>query len=251
MKIRIAFIVLFVLFFVNLPHELGCASVAWNGVSFHYRFKKLGATILKASLSIERVEDLYMVKAAVDSTGVTFPFFRMHNRFRSYIKEEGLEPWLYVKEVNQWGVLSHKKCYIDVLTFDLDGSKVTVERLNPPQVREIPIPPQTYDPLAIFLKYFLEAEGRGGDKIEMRIYDGIQLREVTFIPTRGEISTPLYGEIKTTCLESKVPFSSLGDKEGVIRIWYTDDERRFPVDISLEIPIAGNVQFQLERVEAW
>jgi hypothetical protein len=85
----------------------------------------------------------------------------------------------------------------------------------------------------------------------MTIYDGIKLREVTFAARCTEISTPLYGEVKAVCLESEVPFSSLGDQEGTIKIWYTDDERRLPVNITLELPSLGSVEFELERVEVW
>ncbi len=235
----------------SLSHEPGHTNPPWNGVSFHYRFQKLGATVLKATLSVERKDHLYVVKAAVDSTGVTAPFFRMHNRFCSYVEREGLEPTLYVKEVNQWGVLSRKKCYTDILNFDLGDSKVIVERREPPQVREVAIPPQTYDPLTIFLKYFLDAETGNRERIEMRIYDGIKVREVIFLATREEISTRLYGSVETTCLESKIPFATLGDREGVIKIWYVEDERRFPVDITLELPAVGSVEFELESVEMW
>jgi len=236
---------------VQITHELSATPLQWTGGSFYYRAQKLGATMLNASLSIEREDHGYLVKAAVDTTSLTFPFFYMHNRFRSYIntKDKRLEPWRYVKEVNQWGVFSGKKYYTDILTFDLTGLEVNVERVNPPFVKEVPIPPQTYDPLAIFLKYFLSANVVEGDKIMMRIYDGIEVRDVSFFTTYEEISTPLYGEIETICLESKVPFSSLGNKEGIIKIWYTNDERKFPVDISFEIPIIGTVRFQLEKVE--
>jgi hypothetical protein len=204
-----------------------------------------------ASLSIEREGPLHLVKAAVDTTGMIRPFFRMHNRFCSYVKEDGLEPLQYMKEIDQRGIFSRNKRYTDILHFDPSSCTVIVEREDPPDTKEIAIPPHTYDPLSIFLKCFLESEVEDGQTIGMRIYDGIKLREVTFAATSGEISTPLYGEVKTICLESEVPFSSLGDKEGAIKIWYTDDERRFPVNITLELPSLGSVEFELERVEQW
>ena len=230
---------------------IGHPSIPGQGVSFHYRVQKLGATIITASLSIERDGPLHVVKAAVDTTGIIRPFFRMHNRFSSYVKEDGLEPLRYVKEIDQRGVFSRNKRYTDILHFDPSAWTVTAERQDSPDVRQIAVPPHTYDPLAIFLKCFLEAEVEDGNQIEMTIYDGNKLREVTFAATGGEILTSLYGEVKTICLESEVPFSSLGDREGAIKIWYTDDEKRFPVNITLELPSVGTVTFELERVEVW
>jgi hypothetical protein len=245
---------LFILLCALPPPAIGHPSIPGeveNGISFHYRVRKLGTTIITASLSIERDGPMNVVKAAVDTTGMIRPFFRMHNRFCSYVTEDGLEPLRYVKEIDQRGVFSRNKRYTDILTFDPAGCKVMVEREDPPDAQEIAVPPHTYDPLSIFLKCFLESEIEDGQTIGMRIYDGIKLREVTFDATSGELSTPLYGEVKAVCLESEVPFSSLGDKEGAIKIWYTDDERRFPVNITLELPSLGSVEFELERVETW
>ncbi|MEJ2068365.1 MAG: DUF3108 domain-containing protein, partial [Deltaproteobacteria bacterium] len=210
---------LFILLCALPPHAFGHPSLpeeVENGISFHYRVQKLGTTIITASLSLERDGPLNVVKAAVDTTGLIRPFFRMHNRFCSFVTEDGLEPLRYVKEINQRGVFSRNKRYTDILTFDPAGSKVVVKRKDPPDEREIAIPPHTYDPLSIFLKSFLETEVEDGTQIAMRIYDGIKLREVTFSATSGELPTTLYGEVKTICLESEVPFSSLGDKEGAI-----------------------------------
>jgi hypothetical protein len=236
---------------LSLPSAIARPGLMGSGVRFHYRAHKLGATIIKASLSIERDGPFYVVKVVVDSKGVVRPVFRMHNRFTSYIKDAGLEPSRYIKEVDQKGIFSKKKRYTDTLTFDPANCKVRVERVDPPNVQEISVPPQTYDPLSVFLKFFLETEVLNGQKIVMKIYDGIKLKEITFLAATGEIDTPLYGEVKAISLESKVPFSSLGDKEGVIKIWYTGDERRFPIAMHLKLPSVGNVEFELVRVETW
>jgi hypothetical protein len=239
---------LFVLIFPSVM-----ARTAWpgNGIRFHYQAHKLGAKIIKASLSIEHDGAFFVVKATIDSKGVARPLFRMHNRFTSYIKEAGLEPWRYIKEVDQKGIFSKKKRYTDILTFDSARGTVIVERVAPPTVQEISVPPQTYDPLSVFLKFFLKSAVVNGQKIMMRIYDGIKLKEVTFGVAKGEIDTHLYGTVKAISLESKIPFNSLGDKEGVIKIWYTDDERSFPIAMYLKLPSVGNVEFELEKVEIW
>jgi hypothetical protein len=236
---------------LNFPSAMARAAGPGNGIRFHYQAHKLGSNIIKASLSIERNGSFHVVKATVDSAGVTRAVFRMHNRFTSYIKEAGLDPWRYIKEVDQRGIFSKKKHYTDIITFDPARGKVIVERVAPPTVQEISVPPQTYDPLSIFLKFFLDSKVVNGQKIVMRIYDGIKLKEVTFGAAKSEIDTPLYGTVKAISLESTVAFSSLGDKEGTIKIWYTDDERRFPVAMYLKLPSVGNVEFKLVKVETW
>jgi hypothetical protein len=254
MRLTIIPLALLISLCAPFPRAIGHPALpgkAEKGISFHYQVQKLGTTIITASLSIERDGPLHVVQAAVDTTGIIYPFFRMHNRFRSYVSKDGLEPLRYVKEIDQRGIFSRNKRYTDILTFDPHSHTVMVQRKNPPEAKEISVPPQTYDPLAIFLKCFLEAEVEDGNQLEITIYDGNKLREVTFAATCTEIPTPLYGEVRAVCLESQVPFSSLGDKEGAIKIWYTDDEHRVPVNITLELPGVGDVKFELKRVEVW
>jgi hypothetical protein len=248
-RMRIGAIVLLITLVIKLPCAFGHHLLPWESVSFYYRLQKLGTTLITASLSIERNGSQDLVKVTIDSTDITLPFLRIHNRFCSYMNEDGLVPQRYIKEIDQWGIFSQKKRYTDIFTFDNRNSKVIVERVDPPEVREVTIPDRTYDPLSIFLKYLLEAEVAAGHTIAMKIYNGFDVTEITFRATSEEIHTPLYGEVKTICLVSEVPFIDFGDKKGALKIWYTDDEKRFPVNISLQFPTMEPVEFELERVE--
>ena len=58
----------------------------------------------------------------------------------------------------------------------------------------------------------------------------------------------MYGEVEAVCLESTTPFSTFGDKEGIIRIWYLNNREKIPILIELDLPV-GNVKFELEEVK--
>jgi hypothetical protein len=242
-------IVLFITLVIPLPYASGHHLPMWQKVSFHYRVQKLGATIITASLSIERSKPQDLVKVAIDSTDLTFPFLRIHNRFCSYIEENGLVPWRYIEEIDQWQIFSRKKRYTDIFTFDHPNSKVVAERVDPPEIREVRIPDRTYDPLSIFLRYLFEAEAGDGHAIVMRIYNGYEVMEIPFHASSEEIKTPFFGAVKTICLASDVPFIDFGDKKGALKIWYTNDENRFPINILLQFPDMEAVEFELEQVE--
>ena len=215
---------------------------------FSYGVKKYGLRILEATITLEEVrskagEKVYFVQAQVDTTGVTNWFFRMHNRFYSWVDARHLGPLRYVKEINQKGIFSEDKHYRSVLTFDREDNRVVVDG-----TKEVAVPPGTQDPLSFFVKYYLGEEIKQAEEIRMTIYDGIKLRKV-FFDSKGEsIETQWCGPVDVICLESKVPFSSLGGREGIIRIWFTRDRRKVPVRIGLDLPI-GTVQFELESFE--
>jgi hypothetical protein len=56
------------------------------------------------------------------------------------------------------------------------------------------------------------------------------------------------GEVEAVRLESTTSFSSFGDKEGIIRIWYTADGKKNPVSLELDLPI-GSIRFELVGIE--
>lgn len=228
--------------------EASAESTRFRKKRFVYGAEKWGLRILEAVITLEEVqsgegEKVYVARAQVDSTGVTNWFFRMHNRFHSWVDADHFGPLRYVKEIHQKGILSGEKRYTSLLNFVPEENRVVVDG-----EKEVNLPPGTQDPLSFFVKYYLEEEIKPGQEIHMSIYDGIRLREVTFTARGESIETSWCGPVDVICLESKVPFPSLGDREGIIKIWFTRDRRRVPARIGLELPI-GTVHFELESFE--
>jgi len=218
--------------------------------SFSYGAEKFGLRILEAVITLEEVRSeggkkVYLAQARVETTGVTNWLFRMDNRFHSWVDARDLGPLRYVKEIHQKGIFSGEKHYRSVLTFSRGDNRVVMDG-----TKEITIPPGTQDPLSFFVKYYIQGEIKPGEEIRMSIYDGIKLRQVTFNARGESIETEWGGPVDVVCLESKVPFSSLGEREGIIRIWFTRDGRKVPVRIGLHLPI-GTVRFELESFEEW
>jgi len=222
------------------------------GRVFLYTAKKFGVPILKASIKIEngsseQGKPLYRVHASVDSLHYFGFLFRMNNRFLSTMQAETCSPVRYVKEIDQEGLLMKKKNYIQTLTFDASHQKVVVEKKGEDGKQEISLPPETYDPLSMFARYYLRDEFHPGEDIRISLYDGMKLRQMVFHSKKEKVKSKMYGEVEAVCLESTTSFSTFGDKEGIIRIWYTNDREKIPILIELDLPI-GIVRFELEEV---
>ncbi|MCX6563014.1 MAG: DUF3108 domain-containing protein [Candidatus Aminicenantes bacterium] len=224
-------------------------SPEWKSLRFFYDAKKMGLTVLKFSLSIERRDSRYCVTASFRTIGIARPFFRMDTTLRSYVKEGSLEPVSYEREVNEKRFLSKAQRFKEILYFHPEDSKILAVRGDPPRTREVSVPPQTRDPLAMFLNYYLGAEVRVGDQVTLTIYDGVNLRDVSFSAAREEIPTRLFGRIQTMCVKTRTFFSTFDYQEGTIKAWYTTDERRYPVQISIDLPSLGTITFVLVKVE--
>jgi hypothetical protein len=222
------------------------------GKVFLYTAKKFGVPILKASIRIgngmlEQGKPSYQVQACVDSLHHFGFLFRMNNRFTSTLEAETCFPVRYVKEIDQEGLLVERKNYFQTLTFDSSLQKVVVEKMGEREKQEISLPSGTCDPLSLFARYYLKEELLPGQEIRMSIYDGVKLRQMVFHSRKERVKSKRYGEVDTVCLESTTAFSTFGEKEGIIRIWYTADGEKIPVSMELELPV-GNVKFELESI---
>ena len=221
-----------------------------TGTSFLYTGKRFGIPVLKAVIKIEnglfeQGKPVCQIKAHIDTVNLGF-LFHMNNHFTSVVETDTFTPIRYVKEIDQGGFLRETKNYRQTLVFDSKNGKVIVEQKG--GKKEVSIPAHAYDPLSMFARYYLGDELRPGQDIPMSIYDGVKLREILFHSRKERVKTDLYGEIEAVCLESTTSFSTFGDREGQIRIWYTADKEKTPVLIQLDLPV-GDVVFDLDRVE--
>jgi hypothetical protein len=222
------------------------------GKVFLYTARKLGIPFLKASIkmgngSSEQGKPLFQIQAKVISLNAPGFLLRMNNSFTSTTEPDTGIPVRYVKEIHQEGLLIQDKHYLQTITFDYPNKKVISEKSEEKERAEFSLPPDTYDPLSIFGRYYLREELQPGQDIRISIFDGVKLRQMVFYSRKGRVTSKMYGEIEAVCLESSTSFSTFEDKEGKIRIWYTSNGEKTPVLIELELPI-GDIKFELEEV---
>ena len=225
-----------------------------KGKVFTYQATKLGIPILKATIkiiegwSLEKGKSLIKVQAIFQSNPSLGLLFRMNNHFTSTLKAETYTPVTHVKEIDQGGLLIKKKNYLQTLTFDLLRQKVIVESREKNERQEIPLPPGTYDPLSVFARFFLTEEFLPGQDIQMSIFDGVRLRQIVFHSNKEKVKSKMFGEVEAVRLDSKTFFSTFGDQEGGISIWYTTDGKKTPILIETDLPV-GMIRFELESID--
>jgi hypothetical protein len=223
------------------------------GKVFHYTATRFGIPIFKATIKIDNEslhqgKSLFQIHASFLSLQYLGPLFRMNNHFTSTMETDTCFPVQYVKEVHQEGLLIQNKNYLHTIVFDPSHQKAVVEKKGEGGLEELSLPPSTYDPLSMFGRYYLKEELHPGQDIPMSIYDGVKLRALVFHSRQEKVKSKKYGEVEAIRLESSTSFATFGEKEGIIRIWYTADREKIPLLIQLDLPV-GDVKFELESVE--
>jgi len=250
------FIIILILIFGSPAYGGGQGRVSGpeNGSEkiFYYTAKKLGIPCLKATIRIgngysEQGKNLYKIEAQVISLKIPGFMFRMNNRFTSVLEMSSFSPMRYVKEIDQEGLFIQRKNYSETITFDSILHKATVEKKAAGEKREVFFPSQTYDPLAMFARYHLRESLPPDQEVRMSIFDGVKFRQMVFHSRKSRVKSKILGEVDAVCLESTTAFSSFGEKEGNIRIWYTADGDKIPISLELDLPV-GIVKFDLDEI---
>lgn len=232
--------------------EISGPKSKWEKV-FFYTGKRFGIPILNASIKIqneisEEGKPLLEIRASVNSLGYLGSLFRMNNRFLSVVEAESYAPIRYVKEIDQSGLLVKNRKYIQTITFDHQNKLVMVEQSDEKEKKKISVSSGACDPLSMFVKYYMKEVLQPDQDIPMSIYDGRKLHQMVFHARKEKVESKIWGEVEAICFESTASFSSFGDQEGIIRIWYTADGKRIPLSLELGLPV-GNIHFELDEMK--
>jgi hypothetical protein len=256
-KIRNAFLILSL--FVSVSSAYGdpqnpvFQAPSEAGKTFVYTATQLGIPILKAIIKIEATSSepghsFLQVQAFFNSLPYLGLLFRMNNHFISTMEAENCSPVQYVKEIDQDGMFIKNKNYTQTIAFNHLNARVVTEGREKKERQEIFIPPGTYDPLSMFARCYLKEEVHPGQDIRMSIFDGVKLRQLVFHSRKEKVKSKIYGKVGAMRLESSTSFSTFGDQEGTIRIWYLTNGQKTPISMELDLPV-GKVKFELESVD--
>jgi hypothetical protein len=177
----------------------------------------------------------YHIVGIGESKGAFDFFFKVRDRFETYIDEEGLFPWYFVRRTREGG---YKKD--DEVTFQQDGNLA----MSRNAVKKVP--DNIQDIVSIF--YYartLDINGvKPGESFPLSFFldDSVYVSKIIFLG-REKVTTPA-GSFN--CLKFK-PMVATGDvfKEPYpMQLWVTDDKNRLPVLIQSAV-IVGQVKMEL------
>ncbi len=86
------------------------------------------------------------------------------------------------------------KHYTQTLTFNMPQQKVIVEHSDVKEKQVVNLPPDTYDPLAMFARYYLKEGPLPEEDFKISIYDGIKFRTMVFHHKREQVESKAAGK---------------------------------------------------------
>jgi hypothetical protein len=179
--------------------------------------------------------DTYHIIATGKSSGFFNMFFKVNDRFDSYVDEEGIFPWLFSRRTREGG---YKKDD-DVNFNQLKGSAVSRKKIT-----RIPINVQDIISSFYFARTLNAATIKPGDVINLPFFldDSVYFSKVKYFG-RETIKTAI-GMIKCLKLKPLLAKGNVFKEDYPMTLWVSDDGNKIPV-LAESAVIVGSVRMEL------
>jgi hypothetical protein len=179
--------------------------------------------------------DTYHIIATGKSSGLFNLFFKVDDRFESYVDEDGIFPWLFSRRTREGG---YKKD--DEVNFNqLRGSAISRKK-----VTHIPINVQDIISSFFFARTLDANTIKPGDVINLPFFldDSVYYSKVKFFG-RETIKTSL-GRIKCLKLKPLLAKGKVFKEDYPMTLWVSDDGNKIPI-LAESAVIVGSVRMEL------
>lgn len=177
----------------------------------------------------------YHVEGIGKSKGAFNLFFKVNDRFETFIDEEALIPWLFIRRTHEGDYIMN-----DDITFD-HYKKIAISRKT-----QKPIPDNVQDIISAF--YWARnidiSKAKYGDEFPFKFFldDSTYTSKIVYLGKEEiKISTGTYKAIK---IKPMVATGNTFDDQFPMVIWVSDDENRIPLLGKSEI-LVGSVKMEL------
>lgn len=183
--------------------------------------------------------DVYQVTFEVNTVPSFDWFFKVRDRYETYLDIEGIFPWRFEQHIREGNFSYDYSAFFD----QRRGIAKTAKG-------EFEIPRYTNDIMSAF--YFARtidySEMKPGDKIKMQNFHKDKVHDLDVVYHGKETISVEAGTFDCLIVEPLVREGGLFKSEGTIMIWLTDDEVKMPVRVKTKVVI-GSIDSDLISYE--
>ncbi len=197
-----------------------------------------------ATFSIPEVRKMagrkvYRIKFEVNTVPAFDPFFKVRDRYETYLDVEGIFPWRFEQHIREG-------------KYSRDFSAFFDQRRNLAKTSEgvFKIPPYVHDIVSAFfyVRTLDFSKMKKGDKLRLQNFYKDKTYDLEVVYHGRENVTVKAGKFRCIVVEPLVQEGGLFKSEGSILIWLTDDENKVPVKVKTKVVI-GSIDSELTAYE--
>lgn len=183
--------------------------------------------------------DAYNVVFQVNTVPTFDMFFKVRDRYETYLDVEGIFPWRFEQHIREGGFTKDFSAFFDQRRGKAKTSKGSFD--IPPYVNDIVS--------ALYLFRTLDfSDKKDGDVIHLENFYNDKVYPLDVVYKGKETIKVDAGEFDCFIVEPLVVEGGLFKSEGSITIWMTDDELKIPIRVKTKV-IIGAIDSELSSYE--
>lgn len=205
-----------------------------------YGFVTAGIAVMEIP-SVKKLSgrDVYHITFKVNSVPTFDPFYKVRDRYETYLDTEGMFPWRFEQHIREGGYKRDFSAFFDQRKNKAKTKKGTYD-----------IPPNVNDIVSAFYlaRTFDYKNMKVGDTVKLENFykDKVYPLDVRYL---GEETIRVSaGTFNCIMVEPLVVEGGLFKSEGSIIVWLTDDELKIPVKVKTKVLI-GSIDAELTSYE--
>lgn len=185
--------------------------------------------------------DTYHIEVVGKTKGAFNWFFRVYDRYETYVDEQSLAPWLFIRRVDEGGYIINQD-----VTFNQNKNVAYFVDNKTSRTSNIPTPEYVHDILsAIYYCRTMDIsklDENGDFKVKFVLDDTIYSTKVVYLG-KETINTG-FGKVRCLKIKPQVLTGTVFKDPYPVVIWVTDDKNRIPI-IGESNVIVGKVKMEL------
>jgi len=208
----------------------------------HYGFVDAGVAIIEVKPEIEEIagRKVYHVVGNGYSKGAFDFFFRVRDRYESYIDKDALLPWLFVRRVDEGGYKFSQNYF-----FNHYKKEVKTE-----DNQVFPIPDEVHDMISAFYaaRNIDFSNAQPGDVFTVMSFVDKELWQLKMrYLGKDEIKTDI-GKFKCLKFCPIVQRGRIFKREEDLLVWVTDDKNHIPLRVQAKI-LVGSIKMDITDIK--
>lgn len=243
MKKNQLFVILFFSISVYAQQQTAFGVGEWFKFRIHYGFVNAGYATLEVKEATINSEKLFHLIGKGSTTGLSRLFFKVDDRYESYIDQDTFVPNQFLRKINEGGYTKNQEGF-----FIWSTNKILVKDYKHNTEKTFSIPKNTQDILSAFyyLRNFSTIDKiKPGESVAIDLFfdDETTKFKLKFIG-RENIKTK-FGTIATMIFRPLVQSGRVFKEQESVTVWISDDENKIPIRIQASLAV-GSIKADLE-----
>ncbi len=231
-------------FFLSFSVSVSSQEKAFkNGEWLSYKVKYGWFNASKASITVEEDtingKPVHHVVGFGKSTGLLDIFFKVRDRFETYIDTGVVRPYKFIRDTYEGGYTKDKVIY-----FDYEENMATVNNIKKDTIHKHDFSPSSQDMMSalFYLRNTVDENTlKKGDEFELKMFFDEENFDFKVKYLGKEVIDTKFGDVRCLIFKPYVKSGRVFKEEESVTVWISDDKNKIPIQIKAELAVGSLV----------